>query len=133
MEANRPGDLRFPRLIAAIGGFVFLAFGGWALVSPESFYESVATFEPYNAHFLQDIGAFQLGLGATLVLAAFLTGDALLAALVGVGLGASAHVISHLVGLDAGGTPEVDVPSLSILAILLLIAGAIRWRRLTGR
>ena len=133
MERTTSGEARFPRLMAAIGGFVFLLFGGWALVSPAGFYETVATFEPYNAHFVQDIGAFQVGLGVTLVLAAFVTGDALLAALAGVGLGALAHVISHLVGLDAGGTPEIDVPSLSILAVLLLVAGAARWRRLPGR
>ena len=103
------------------------------MISPAGFYETVATFEPYNAHFIQDIGAFQVGLGATLVLAAFLTGDALLAGLLGVGLGALAHVISHLVGLDAGGAPEIDLPSLSILAVLLLVAAAVRWRRLPDR
>ena len=133
MDVTKADDLRFPRVAAAIGGFVFVAFGIWALVSPSGFYESVATFEPYNAHFLQDIGAFQVGLGATLVLAAFLTGDALTAALLGVGVGALAHVVSHLVGLDAGGTPEIDLPSLSILAVLLLVGGAIRWRRLPDR
>lgn len=103
------------------------------MISPAGFYESVAAFEPYNPHFLQDIGAFQLGLGATLVLAAFFTGDALAAALVGVGVGAAAHVVSHLLSLDAGGTPELDVPSLSILAVLLLVAGVIRWRQLARR
>ncbi len=103
------------------------------MISPAGFYESVATFEPYNAHFLQDIGAFQLGLGATLILAAFITGDALVAALFGVGVGALAHVLSHLLSLESGGTPAVDVPSLTILTVLLFIAGFIRWRHLTHR
>jgi MYXO-CTERM domain-containing protein len=120
---------RFPRIAAAIGGFVLIVFGGWAMVAPGGFYESIAAFDPYNAHFIQDIGAFQLGLAATLVLAAFFTNDALTVALLGVGLGTSAHVISHLLSLDSGGNPQLDVPSLSVLAVLLLVAGAVRWRR----
>jgi len=114
--------------MAAIGGLVFLAFGLWAMASPSSFFSSVALFEPYNAHFVQDLGAFQIGLALTLVLAAFVTSDALVVGLVGVGTGASLHVISHLLSLDAGGTPGLDIPSLSILGVLLLVAGAIRWR-----
>ena len=120
---------RIPGMIAAIGGFVLLLFGGWAMLFPESFFESIAAFEPYNVHFIQDIGSFQLGLGATLVLAAFLTDDALLAALFGVGIGALAHVVSHLVALGSGGSPEIDVPSLSFLAVILLVGAAVRWRR----
>ena len=119
----------FPRVAAAIGGFVLLVFGGWAMVAPRSFFDAIAAFDPYNAHFIQDIGAFQLGLAATLVLAAFITQDALTAALVGVGVGALAHVVSHFLSLDSGGNPQLDIPSLSILAVLLLVAGAVRWRR----
>lgn len=43
----------------------------WALVAPRSFFTSLATFEPYNPHLLHDIGAFQIGIGAVLLLAAF--------------------------------------------------------------
>ena len=65
-------------------------------------------------------------------MAAFVTRDALVVALVGTGIGAAAHVVSHLVGTDLGGNPGLDIPSLSILGILLLIAGVVRWRRLEG-
>lgn len=119
----------FPRIVAAIGGFVLLVFGGWAMVAPRSFFDAIAAFDPYNAHFIQDIGAFQLGLAATLVLAAFITQDALTAALVGVGIGALAHVVSHVLSFDSGGNLQLDIPSLSILAVLLLVAGAMRWQR----
>lgn len=115
--------------MAAIGGFVLLVFGGWAMVAPRSFFDAIAAFDPYNAHFIQDIGAFQLGLAATLVLAAFITQDALTAALVGVGIGALAHVVSHVLSFDSGGNLQLDIPSLSILAVLLLVAGAMRWQR----
>ncbi len=119
---------RFPKIAAAGGGFVFLLLGVWALVAPASFFDSIAVFEPYNRHFVQDLGAFQIGLGATLVLAAFLTSDALVAALIGVGTGAVAHVASHLASLDSGGNPASDVPALSVLGVLLLVAGGVRWR-----
>lgn len=119
-----------PKLIAAIGGFTFLAFGGWALADPSGFFDTVAVFEPYNAHFVRDIGAFQVGLGATLLLAAFVTSDALVATLIGVGAGAVLHVVSHVVSLDDGGAPEVDVPFLSVLGAVLLVAGAVRWARI---
>jgi len=66
---------------------VFVVFGVWAMADPRSFFEVLARFEPYNQHFLQDIGAFQVGLGAVLLLAVAMTAaDALAAALLGTGL-----------------------------------------------
>jgi hypothetical protein len=42
-------------------------------------------------------------------------------------LGSAAHVVSHAVGHDLGGTPAVDIPFFSILTVLLLTAGGYRW------
>jgi hypothetical protein len=124
----------FPRAIGVVGGLVFLAFGVWAMVGPASFFAAVAAFEPYNQHFLQDIGAFQIGLGAVLLLAAIpAPADALAVGLLGVGVGAAAHGISHVVGRDLGGTPEVDIPLFAGLAVLLLAAGLMRWREWRAR
>jgi hypothetical protein len=118
------------RGVALAGAVAFLLFGVWALVAPQSFFDSLATFEPYNPHLLHDIGAFQIGLGAALALAAFPERvDGLGAALLGVGIGAAMHVVSHLVDLDLGGTPATDVPTLSVLALALLAAGASRVKR----
>jgi hypothetical protein len=119
----------FPRAVGVIGGVSFLAFGVWAMVGPVSFFETVAAFEPYNQHFLQDIGAFQIGLGAVLMLAAASDpADTLAVGLIGVGVGSAAHTISHLVGQDLGGTPAVDIPVFAALSLVLLVAGAVRWR-----
>lgn len=118
-----------PRAVAILGGSSFVLFGVWAMVAPASFFETVARFEPYNRHFLQDIGAFQIGLGAVLLLAAALPRpDALAAALLGTGLGAAFHVVSHLVGLDLGGSPTTDIPVFAGLALLLLTGGVVRLR-----
>ena len=124
---------RLPRAVAILGGVSLVALGVWAMVAPRSFFDALATFEPYNQHFLQDIGAFQVGLGAVLLLAGVPTrADGLTVALVGVGVGAALHAVSHVVGRDLGGTPATDIPSFVALAVLLLAAGGLRWRHARG-
>jgi hypothetical protein len=99
------------------------------MLAPEAFFEAVATFEPFNAHLIRDVGAFMVGLGAVLLLAAAKpAADALAVALCGVGVGAVAHTLSHVVDRDHGGTPAVDIPFWVVLSLLLLWAGAARWR-----
>ena len=112
-------------VLTGLGGLFFLAFGLWAFLDPQSFFDEVATFEPYNAHFLHDIGAFQLGIGATLLIALWRRGDAIFTALAGAGIGAALHVIAHVQDHDLGGS-DSDIVTLGIVAVLL-IAGA-GWR-----
>ena len=122
-----------PRAVAIVGGVTFMAVGVWAMVDPHSFFEAIATFEPYNQHFVQDLGAFQIGLGAVLLLAGVPgRADGLTVALIGVGVGAALHAVSHIVGRDLGGTPETDIPLFAGMAVLLLAAGALRWRHQRG-
>jgi hypothetical protein len=124
----------FPRVIGVVGGVFFLAFGAWAMVGAESFFNTVAAFDPYNQHFILDIGAFQIGLGAVLLLGWISDrADALAVGLVGVGVGSAAHTISHIVGYDLGGTPAVDIPLFSVLSLLLLAGGLVRWREQRAR
>lgn len=117
-------------LVAAMGA-VFLALGLWAFVDPASFYARVAPFPPYHRHFLHDAGAFQIGLGATLLLA-LRWRDALFVAALGTGLGAALHLLSHLIDRDLGGRPAVDLPGLALLAGLLGVA-ALRRRGIPTR
>ena len=121
--------MNLPRVVAVVGGAGFVAAGVWAMLDPRSFFEAVARFEPYNQHFLQDIGAFQVGLGIVLLLAG-LSGraDGLTVALVGVGVAAALHTVSHLVGRDLGGVPGRDIPTFAVIAAILLVAGGWRWR-----
>ena len=123
----------FPLAVAIVGGVGFVALGAWAMVDPRSFFDALARFESYNRHFLQDIGAFQIGLGVVLLLASLpVRADGLAVALLGVGVGATLHTVSHVVGHDLGGTPETDIPFFAVLAILLLVAGGFRWRYQRG-
>ena len=103
------------------------------MLDARSFFEALARFEPYNPHFLQDIGAFQIGLGAVLILAALLPrADLLAVALTGVGTGAALHAVSHVVGRDLGGVPERDIPVFGGMAVLLLLSSVLRWRQASG-
>jgi hypothetical protein len=118
-----------PRLIAILGGGFFLGSGFWAMVAPEAFFEAAAAFEPFNVHLIRDIGAFMVGLGAVLLLAAAKpTSDTLAVVLCGVGVGAVAHTASHVVDHDLGGTPVADIPLWTLLSLVLLWAGVTRWR-----
>lgn len=135
---TRPSTMgsRLPRVVAIVLGLAFVALGVWAIVDPGSFFDSLAVFEPYNQHFLQDIGAFRVGLGAVLLLAGLpARADGLTVSLVGVGVGAALHTVSHVIGIGLGGTPETDIPTFTLVAVLLLAAGGFRWRhvRASGR
>jgi hypothetical protein len=110
------------RIASAVVGVGLVVTGVWALADPRSFFDLLATFEPYNAHFLRDIGAFQIGLGAVLVLGALLPRDGLTVALLGVGIGSVFHAISHAIDGDWD-------PVLWVLAVALVAGGIVTLRR----
>ena len=114
--------------LAGAGATAFLATGLWPFFDAFSFYEDVAEFPPYNGHFLHDVGAFQVGLGATLALALVWRTDALLVALGGSGVGAAFHFVAHVLDEDKGGT-DGQMLSLGVFAALLLAGAAWQWAR----
>jgi hypothetical protein len=110
--------------IAGWAGVVFFVGSGvWAFADPRSFYDNIATFEPYNRHFLHDIGAFSIGLGAATLFALVTRWNALRVALAGLAAASVVHVISHAVDADLGGR-DSDLPGLTIVALLFLIGAA---------
>lgn len=117
---------RAPKAIAVIGGLTLLGFGLWALADPRAFFDTVATWPPFNRHFIHDIGAFQVGLGLALLLALAL-GDALFVALAAAAAGQTLHALAHWIDRDLGGKPT-DPWAMTALAALFL-AGAVMRRR----
>lgn len=115
-----------PRLVAAVVGIGLVATGLWAFLGPQSFYDTIAEYPPYNEHFIHDIGAFLIGLGSALLAALVLT-DVLLLALFANAVGAVAHAISHIMDRDLGGAAS-DPWTLSALAVLLAAATVLRRR-----
>ena len=116
------------RVAAAVGGAIFAALGIWAFLSPGSFFEAVAHWPPYSPHLIRDSGAFQIGIGAMLLLASWRPSDGLTAVLAGGALAALLHVAAHAIDHPSGGRPLLDFPSLGALAILLIIAAAVSAR-----
>ncbi len=112
--------------LAAVAAAFFLVFGLWPFFDARSFYNEIADFPPYNPHFLHDIGAFQVGLGATFVFALLRRTDALFAALGGVGVGATLHFVAHVRDHSLGGS-DADTVFLGVLGILLLAGAAWKW------
>jgi hypothetical protein len=121
---------RVPPAIALAAGLFSAGLGLWAFFDPQSFFDQLALFPPYNEHLLHDVGAFQVGLGATLLLALVWRSDALLVALAGMGIGAVLHFISHVEDTDLGGRSS-DPYTLGVLAAV--IVGAAAWRWAAGR
>ncbi|HEY5985959.1 MAG TPA: hypothetical protein VIV12_06170, partial [Streptosporangiaceae bacterium] len=103
-------------VLVGTGAFM-LAVGVWCLVSPRSFAELVGF--PYERHFIHDAGAFQLGIGATLLLAAAWA-DAAATALAAFFLGNTAHAVNHVADLDVGGS-SAQAWELGVISLLLLV------------
>ncbi|MDQ1445264.1 MAG: hypothetical protein QOI20_1728 [Acidimicrobiaceae bacterium] len=120
---------RFARGVALLGAVFWLVFGVWAFVSPHSFFDTIATFKPYNKHFLHDAGAFQIGLGLALLLG--LTRLNTLATVLTASAAASVfHELAHILDRDLGGK-TTDPIGLGIVALLTIAAAAAAWP-LTG-
>ena len=121
---------RLARLVAVLAGLFILVLGLWALIDPRSFYDQLAEFPPFHEHFLHDVGAFQAGIGATLLLSAFAR-DPLLLGLTGASVGALLHAGAHIIDRDLGGR-ATDPWLLSILGLVILVAALLRasqfWR-----
>jgi uncharacterized protein YjeT (DUF2065 family) len=115
------------RWIGLILGLFYVVNGVWPLVSPRSFYDQLATYPPYNEHFLHDIGAFSIGLGVG-ILTAIWSRDGLLAALGGVAAASVLHAYSHFIDTDLGGRSS-DPYLLSLFALVAVVGVVIRLRR----
>lgn len=103
-----------------------LALGIWAYGAPESFSQFI-DYAPYNRHLIHDVGAFQIGIGAALLLA-LVWSDALLVTLSGFVVASALHTVSHAVDRHIGGHSS-DVPSLGLLTLLAVLAIAVRLNR----
>jgi PPOX class probable F420-dependent enzyme len=107
-------------------GLLSVAAGIWTLGAPRSFADFVEF--PFHEHFLHDVGAFQMGIGVTLLLAlAWRDGPAL--ALAGFLAGNTIHAVNHAVDLDLGGR-ALDPWLLATMSLLALVALVIRLRQL---
>lgn len=110
-----------------VGAAFFLIFGAWAFVGPRSFFDNIARWEPYNEHFLHDVGAFQIGIGIAL-LASLSRANGSAVALAGAAGAAVMHALSHIIDSGEGGRSS-DPYGLIAFAVLLLAGLWFEWRR----
>lgn len=120
-----PARLYIVTVTALVGAFT-AGTGIWCLIDPGSF----ADFVGFGAHehFLHDIGAFQLGLGVTLLLA-LIWSDALVTALAGFIVANTVHTVNHVMDLDLGGS-AAQAWLLGAVSVALVVAFVLRLRQL---
>ncbi|SRR6266566_6010555 len=114
------------RVIALAAGAFYLLVGAWAFLAPVSFFHLVASFPPYNHHLFHDAGAFQVGLGLTLLLSA-IRRTALQPALLAVLAASLLHLASHVEDRALGGQAS-DLAILGLLCVLLAAAWVLERR-----
>ena len=114
-------------LVWTVVGLLITANGVWAFFAPQSFYDTIATYPPYNRHLFHDIGAFTIGLGLAFFVAMRVR-SALTVAIAANAIAAVMHAISHIVDRDLGGKTS-DPWFLSAVGLALAIPAI---RRLRG-
>lgn len=117
------GFLVTAALLAAAGTMVT---GVWALFWPRSFADLV-DFPPHE-HFVHDIGAFQLGMGTSLLLVCVWY-DAMATVLAGFLVGNTVHAVNHGTDLDHGGQPW-HITALALTSVIVAGALILRLRQL---
>jgi PPOX class probable F420-dependent enzyme len=115
-----------PTAVILLSAAVMLTGGLLALVAPASF--ARGTNFPPHEHFVHDLGAFQLAVAATLLLALFWS-DPVATALGGLLVLNVVHASNHLADADVGGS-AVQSLLLVMLAALAAVALWVRVRRL---
>jgi PPOX class probable F420-dependent enzyme len=128
---NRPAlamdrGRRFVLAVTLLAGLFMTAAGVAALLAP-SWFADTAGF-PRHPHFVHDAGAFQLGIGVTLLLA-LAWRDGLALALAGFLVANTTHALNHAVDLDLGGH-SADPWGLAALSLLAAAALVVRLRQL---
>ncbi len=122
---STPAQIYVVAVTAAVGA-VTAGIGIWCLIDPNSFADAVG-FDAHR-HFLHDVGAFQLGLGVTLLLA-LVWADALATALAGFVAANTVHTVNHVVDLNVGGS-VAQAWVLGVVSVALALAFVLRLRQL---
>jgi hypothetical protein len=123
-NVNRSTREWYVTAVLAVAALFYTGTGVWAFAGPQSFYDTIATYPPYNAHLFRDIGAFLLGLGAAHI-GALAWRDVRFVALLGGTVAAGFHWVSHVIDRHQGGT-AADPWLTGAFALLLLVGLILR-------
>jgi hypothetical protein len=112
---------------------VHLALGGWQLISPGSFFDTIGPFGSSNAHYTRDVGTFTLALGVAFAIA--YRWPAWRVGVVGYALFQYAfHAVNHLADIgdaDPERMGPIDFAAIALTAVVLgwLLAQVVRGGR----
>jgi hypothetical protein len=125
-RSSKTWQRMFVTIATTVIGAVMLIFGIWSLLLPRSF-DAWIDFPPYNEHLLHDVGAFQIGIGVSLLMS-MMWSDSIGVALTAFIVAGTIHSINHALDRHLGGH-SFDQWG---LAGLVLLAGAALIIRLRG-
>jgi hypothetical protein len=115
------------QIVVAIGGILHLLVGLAMLLAPMWFFTTIGTFPPFNRHYTGDMGAFQLALGAGLLVAARAPARQRLLIAVAAG-GNLLHMLNHaydaLIGRATLSYWLTDTGPMLVLTLALLLVSA---------
>jgi hypothetical protein len=115
------------QVIVALAGAMHLLVGLAMLLAPMWFFVTIGTFPPFNRHYTGDMGAFQLALGAGLLLAARSPARQRLLVAVAAG-GNLVHLLNHaydaLLSRASLSYWLADAGPLLVLTVALLLVSA---------
>jgi hypothetical protein len=100
-RSPEPWQRVFVTIAAIVAGGFMLVFGVWSLLFSRSF-AALIDFPPYNEHLLHDVGAFQIGIGVS-VLVSLMWSDSIGVALVALIVAGTIHSINHALDRPLGG------------------------------
>jgi hypothetical protein len=120
-RSPKPWQRAFVTIAAIVVGGFMLIFGVWSLLFPRSF-DALIDFPPYNEHLLHDVGAFQIGIGVS-VLLSLMWSDSIGVALVAFIVAGTIHSINHALDRHLGGhsSDQWGLAGLILVALAALI------------
>jgi hypothetical protein len=120
-RSQKPWQRAFVTIAAIVVGSFMLIFGAWSLLFPRSF-DAFIDFPPYNEHLLHDVGAFQIGIGIS-VLLSLMWSDSIGVALVAFVVAGTIHSINHALDRHLDGHPldQWELAGLVLVALAALI------------
>lgn len=123
--------MRIGQVLIAVVGIFDAAAGSALLFAPQWFYDTLATFPPFNRHYAGDVGAFLLPIGLGILVAA--RDPIRYRAILVLGLAASwMHAANHaLDGLQHAGEGSaslLDAANIVGMALTLSAGVALTWQ-----
>lgn len=115
---------RYLPLVLFVLAAVQLLLGLWMAASPQSFYDSIATYGPYNDHYIRDFSSFYIALGLALIIstkAASWRVPVLFIATVQYFL----HTLSHILDVNEADPVWVGIFNLVLVAFLTVVFAAL--------